>query len=167
MAKNTSGIQIWHKIIKGLNKARIDYVLVGAAALVIHGLPRSTLDLDIYVPAKENILNKLFKIADTLGLQSGQKAILKISHSPKLFTGQWICFSHKGQDILDVFLANKGDFKRLYKNSKLKKDKKISIRVASLHDIAAMKKASGRPIDLSDLDLIKEIMKYKKQERLA
>ncbi len=72
-------------------------------------------------------------------------------------------FSYKGQDVLDVFLANNDEFSRLYKNSKLKKDKKISIRVASLHDIAVMKKASGRPIDLSDLVLIKEIMKYKKQ----
>lgn len=164
MAKNISGIQIWHKIIKGLNKARVDYVLVGAAALVIHGLPRSTLDLDIYVPAKEDTLNKLFKIADALGLQSKQRAVLRISHSPKLFTGQWICFSHKDQDILDVFLANNDEFNRLYKNSKLKKDKKISIRVASLHDIAVMKKASGRPIDLSDLHSIKEMMKYKKKK---
>ena len=162
MAKNISGIQIWHKIIKELNKARLDYVLVGAAALIVHGLPRSTLDLDIYVPAKEESLNKLFKIADNLGLQSEQRAILKVCHSPKLFAGQWICFSHKGQDVLDVFFASENEFKRLYKNSEQKKDKKISIRVASLYDIATMKKASARPIDLSDLDLIREVMKYKK-----
>lgn len=164
MAKNILGVQIWHKIIKELAKTKISYVLVGAAALVIYGFPRSTLDLDIYIPAKENILNKLFKIADTLGLQSEQRDVLSISHSPKLFTGQWICFSYKGQDILDVFLANNDEFSRLYKNSKVKKDKKISIRVASLHDIAIMKKASGRSIDLSDLDLIKEILKYKKKK---
>jgi predicted DNA binding CopG/RHH family protein len=41
----------------------------------------------------------------------------------------------------------------------IKKDKKISIRVASLKDISAMKRASGRPIDLSDLQLIKELKK--------
>jgi len=164
MAKNILGIQIWHKIIKELNKAKLDYVLVGAAALIVHGLPRSTLDLDIYIPAKEDALNKLFKITDNLGLQSEQRAILKIRHSPNLFRGQWICFSHKGQDVLDVFFANENEFDRLYKNSKQKKDKKISIRVASLYDIRAMKKASARPIDLSDLDLIREVMKYKKKK---
>jgi hypothetical protein len=161
MTRNISGIQIWYRIIKELNKARVDYVLVGAAALVVHGLPRSTLDLDIYVPAEENTLIKLFKIANTLGLESEQLSVLKIRHSPKLFTGQWICFSYKGQDILDVFLANEHDFNKLYKNSERKGDKKISIRVASLHDIAVMKKSSGRPIDLSDIDLIKQLMKYK------
>lgn len=157
MAKNISGIKIWHEIIKGLNKAKVDYVLVGAAALVVHGLPRSTLDLDIYVPAKEDSLDKVFKATDTLGLQSKQRAIINIRHSPGLFANQWICFSYNGQDILDVFFADKNDFNKLYKNSKLKKDKNISIRVASLKDITAMKKASGRPIDLSDLQLIKEL----------
>lgn len=88
MAKNISNPQIWHKIIAKLNNTKLDYVLVGAAALVIHGLPRSTLDIDIYVPAKEDILNKLFQTAEDLGLKSKQKDILKISHLPKLFTNQ-------------------------------------------------------------------------------
>lgn len=156
MAKNISGINIWQKIINELNKVKVDYVLVGAAALVVHGLPRSTLDLDIYVPAKENSIDKLFKAADALGLQSEQRAILNIRNSPRLFANQWICFSYRGQDILDVFFANIDDFNKLYKNSEIKEDKKISIRVASLKDITTMKKASGRPIDLSDLRLIKE-----------
>lgn len=164
MARNILNVQIWHKIIKGLNKAKFNYVLVGAAALVIHGIPRTTLDLDIYISAKKDILIKLFKLADILGLESEERAVLKICHSPKLFIGQWLCFSYKDQDVLDVFLASENEFKRLYKNSRLKKDKKISIRVASLHDIAAMKKSSARPIDLSDLDSIREIIKYKKKK---
>jgi hypothetical protein len=156
VTKNISEGKIWQKIIKGLNKEKVDYILVGASALVLHGFPRSTLDIDIYVLSKASSLDKLFKIADTLNLQSEQESILHIRRSPRLFSNQWICFSYEGQDILDVFFADKGDFNKLYKNSELKKDKKISIRVASLKDIIAMKKASGRPIDLSDLQMIKE-----------
>ena len=162
MKKNTSNPEIWHKIIKKFNQTGLDYVLVGGAALVIHGLPRSTLDIDIYVPAKEDVLNKLFNIADSLGLQSEQRSILTISHSPKLFVDQWICFSYKGQDILDVFLSGKKEFEKLYSSSEQKKDKTISIRVASLKDIASMKKKSGRPIDLADIEFIKAAKKYKK-----
>ena len=157
MKKNISETNIWKKIIQGLNNERVKYIIVGAGALVLHGLPRSTLDIDIYVPSKESSLNKLFKIADALGLESEQKAILHIRHSPKLFSNQWICFSYKGQDILDIFFADENDFKKLYKNAVIKKDKKISIRVASLKDIVFMKKALGRTIDLSDLELIKEL----------
>jgi len=164
MARDILKIQIWHNIIKGLNKAKFDYVLVGAAALVVHGIPRSTLDLDIYIPAKKDILIKLFKLGDTLGLRSEQRSVLKICNSSKLFINQWLCFSYKGQDILDVFLASEDEFNRLYKNSELKKDRKTSIRVASLRDITAMKKSSARPIDLSDLNLIKEITECKKKK---
>jgi hypothetical protein len=162
MEKNTSKNQIWHKIINKLNETKLKYVLVGAAALVIHGLPRSTIDIDIYVPAKENILNKLFLIAKTLGLKSEQKDILKISHSPKLFVNQWICFSYKGQDILDVFFASDKEFNKILSHSEIKRDKHLSVRVASLDDIITMKKASGRPIDLADLKLIKESKRYRK-----
>lgn len=156
-------IPIWHRIINKLNEKKIEYVLVGGAALAIHGLPRSTLDIDIYVPAKTGLLNKLFQIADALGIKSEQRAILNIKHLPRLFVNQWICFSYKGQDILDVFFANEKEFKRLYKNSELKKDKSMSVRVASLDDLAVMKKTSARSIDLADLNFIKEIEKYKKK----
>ncbi len=160
MTRNTSDPKIWYKIINKLNEAKLNYVLVGGAALVIYGLPRSTLDIDIYVPAKEEALKKLFKITDSLGLQSEQKAILAISHSPGLFVGQWICFSYEGQDILDVFLAGEREFNKLYGNSEQKEDRAITIRVASLKDIKLMKKKSGRPIDLADLKFIEEAKKY-------
>lgn len=164
MAKNTLDPKIWHKIINKLNNEGLDYVLVGGAALVIHGLPRSTLDIDIYVPAKKEVLNKLFKIADYLGLQSEQRTIVKISHLPELFVDQWICFSYKGQDILDVFLSGEKEFNKLYSNSEEKRDKTTTIRVASLKDIESIKRRSGRPIDLADVKFIKESRKYKKSD---
>lgn len=163
MTKNISNPNIWNKIIKEFNKKKLKYILVGAAALTIHGLPRSTLDIDIYIPARGKTLDKLFKITNSLGLHSEQKSILNLIHSPALFANQWICFSHRGQDILDVFLSKEKEFNKLYKHSKIKKDKTLSIRVASLNDIKKMKKESGRAIDLADLKLIKEINKYRKK----
>ena len=160
MVRNTSRFQIWNRIINKFNIAKLDYVLVGAAALVIHGMPRSTLDIDIYIPARKDILVRLFQIADKLGLESEQRDILKIMLSPELFANQWICFSYKGQDVLDVFFANENDYNKLYKNSKLRRDKNIIVRVASLNDLRAMKKASGRPQDLADIKLIEEARKY-------
>lgn len=162
MAKDISDPKIWHKIIDKLNKEKLNYVLVGGAALVIHGLPRSTLDIDIYVPAKEEVLIKVCKIADSLKLKTEQKSVLAISHLPNLFVGQWICFSYKGRDILDVFFAGEKEFDKLYADSELKKDETATIRVASLKDIAAMKKMSSRPIDLADIEFIKEARKYKR-----
>ena len=157
--------EIWHKIIDSLNKNKLDYVLVGGAALVVHGIPRSTLDIDIYIIAKAETVNKLFKITDALELKSEQKAILTIAHSNKLIANQWISFSYEGRDILDVFLAEERDFKKIYKKSKLERDKDISIRVASLKDIEMMKKASRRPVDIADIELIKKAKRIKSAQR--
>lgn len=165
MERNIFQNQIWHKVIRQLNKQKLDYVLVGGAALIIHGVPRSTLDIDIYIPAREDILIKLFKIADTLGLRSNQRSILSLSRSPKLFTDQWICFSHAKQDVMDVYFAEEKAFAKLFRRSELKRDKSLAVRVASLDDIAAMKKSSRRAVDLADVAYIKEIKKLKKSRK--
>ena len=111
MGKNTLRNQIWYKIIDKLNKEKIDYVVVGATALVIHGLPRSTLDIDIYIPARAEMLNKLFLVAHKLRLQSAQEDILNLSHLPNLYVNQWLCFSYRRQDILDVFWLRSRNFR--------------------------------------------------------
>ena len=71
-------------------------------------------------------------------------------------------YSYKGQDILDVFLAGQKEFDKLYRSSEQKKDRIITIRGASLKDITNMKKRSGRPLGLADIELIKEVEKHKK-----
>lgn len=161
MGNDISKPEIWHKIIDGLNKNKLDYVLVGGAALAVHGIPRSTLDIDIYIVAKAETVNKLFQIADELELKSKQSAILAITGSNKLIADQWISFSCEGRDILDVFLAQEREFKKIFKESKLVRDKDISVRVASLKDIELMKKASARPVDIADIELIRRVKKIR------
>lgn len=161
MENNILKPEILHKIIGSFNKNKLDYVLVGGAALVVHGIPRGTLDIDVYIVAKAETVNKLFKITEALGLKSKQRAILAIAHSSKLIANQWISFSYGGKDILDVFLAEQKEFEKIFKDAKLKRDKDISIKVASLEDIELMKKASGRPVDIADIELIKEAKKIK------
>jgi hypothetical protein len=44
------------EVIASLNRANVDYVVVGGVALNLHGLLRATEDLDIFVrPDPENI----------------------------------------------------------------------------------------------------------------
>ncbi|MBU0467611.1 MAG: hypothetical protein KKD07_10090 [Candidatus Omnitrophica bacterium] len=124
--------------------------------MIIHGMPRSTLDMDIYIPAKGAAVDKIFEIASSLGLKTEHGDIKKISNDPNLISGQWICFAKEEQEILDIYLASDKEFDRLFANSEVKKDKSLAVRVASLKDIEKMKKKAGRPIDLADIAFIKE-----------
>ncbi len=135
--------------------------------MVLHGLPRTTLDLDLYVPGKQDTLINLFEILSALKLKSDQHSVLAMADRPHLFRDQWICFSHAGEDILDVYLARVEDFEELRKGSTIMKNAGLSIRVSSLNDLEILKKASGRPVDKADLYLIREAKQIRRRKRIS
>lgn len=156
--KNTSPVpEAGLKILKDLSKEKIQFVIVGGAAMVLHGIPRSTLDIDVVVPAESHTTNRLFSLAESKSLSSSDKYIVNIADKPHLLIGQWITFQDEhGREIIDVFFENEKEFNRLLKRAKKVKGRQFIFCVASLGDLQAMKKASGRPIDLADIALIKE-----------
>ena len=166
MARDISKTPIWHDIIARLNKARVDYVLVGASALVVHGLPRSTVDIDIYVPAKEDVLKEIFEICAGLRLESEQSAVVTLASRPDLFSDRWICFTQAGEPVLDVYFAPARLFAKLRRHARWKGDDQFKVLVASLNDIAAMKMASNRPVDQADLAMIKKAKQLRRLHKI-
>lgn len=153
------------KTLESFSQQNIPYVIVGAAALVFHGIPRSTIDVDIIVPSRTEIIHKLFQAANKIGLTSPQKKIESLAAKPELLTGQWITFEDRmGRQLIDTFFETIEQFKKLYRNSVKRKHGKTFLRIASLSDIEKMKKESGRPIDLADLAIIREFKNIRKQD---
>lgn len=125
--------------------------------MALHGIPRSTLDIDIIVPAKTEIIIRLFEATQQVGLQSSQAGVLEMAHQPDLLTGQWITFEDSdGYQLVDVLLEQEAVLNDLLGRAVTYKLGEQTLRVASLDDIVAMKKAVGRPIDMSDIALINE-----------
>lgn len=148
--------------LKLLSKERVPHVIVGGAALVLHGIPRSTLDIDIVIPAEKEAMQKLFVIAQRRGFNSRQAALLEISDRAELLIGQWITFCDAdGRDIIDIFFETSKKFRELYRHSKKRRLGSSQLHIASLVDLEKMKKSSGRPIDLADIALIRERRKIK------
>jgi hypothetical protein len=62
----TEGIRMnldYKKIFKGLNRAGIDYLVVGGLAVNFHGIPRMTYDLDLMLLLEpDNILKMVTKL---------------------------------------------------------------------------------------------------------
>ena len=73
-----------------------------------------------------------------------------------MFVGQWITFTYKGQDVLDIYFSEVEEFEKLMVSSKRMTDNELKINVVSLEDLVEMKKQSGRTLDLADIELIKE-----------
>ena len=62
-AWSTDFLDILHELIE----ADVDFMVVGAHALAVHGIPRSTLDLDIWVHASEENASKVIAALKAFG----------------------------------------------------------------------------------------------------
>ncbi len=143
--------------VEAIIREGIPLVIVGGAALALHGIPRSTLDIDIVIPAREKILSQLLKSLEDVGFQSQQQGITRLADKPRFLIGQWVSFNDsEGQETLDVFFEEPEVFARLLSQSLERRGPLVTYQVASLDDLERMKRSSGRPIDLADIALIKE-----------
>ncbi|MCS7180884.1 MAG: nucleotidyl transferase AbiEii/AbiGii toxin family protein, partial [bacterium] len=94
-------------VLKNLVKENISFYIVGGMALVLYGIPRTTLDIDIVIPSDKEMVDKLFEIFKKYSLKSKQKDILLIKEE-RLLIGQWITFEdEKGRELFDIFIEEK------------------------------------------------------------
>lgn len=155
--KKDSEIPDWPLILHKLSQANFDFLVVGGGALVLHGIPRTTLDIDIFIPSDSQDINELFNVLKSLNLKSNDDSFRSLSDHAQLLTGQWISFSiPEGPDIIDIYFCRKGEFYSLHESADIIEIKGLPVFVANLNSLKEMKKKSGRPIDLADIALIDE-----------
>ncbi len=150
----------WKNVLKTLAESGIEFVIIGGAALSLHGIPRTTLDIDIKISAKEGNIRELISTLSGKGLKLDTEDFSLLINKPELLYGQCISFSiAEGLQIIDVFLESPGDFRNLLESSVKIRIGNADIHVASLENIRKMKIEIGRPIDLADVALIDEFLK--------
>ncbi len=164
----------YEEIFKNLNKKRIDYIVVGGVAFVLHGVVRLTADLDLMLSLEEKNIARFVGIMNELGYKprvqvraeelinaENRKLWLK-EKNMKVFS-----FHHPRQPLglIDVFIYEPVDYRKAKVNAVRMKIGNLSIPVASVSDLIAMKKISGRRQDLEDIKALKRIKGYEKNKR--
>ncbi|MBI3991025.1 MAG: hypothetical protein HY350_02640 [Candidatus Omnitrophica bacterium] len=149
-------------VLKSLTGENIPFVVVGGAAIALHGIPRSTLDIDVVVPAHNDIVAKLFSATKSAGFFSKQEDVLNLK--PGLLAGQWITFQDStGRELIDILFEDSKTFDKLLRRAVKRQTEEFIFYVACLDDLEAMKKSTGRPIDRADVALIQEKRNYMKK----
>lgn len=138
--------------IKLLNKHQVEYMVVGGYALALHGKPRHTGDLDIWINVSEENADKLMFVINEFGLAS-----LGLQKNDFLEEGSMVQI---GYPPLRIDLLNTIDgveFNEAYKN-KLSIDLDgLKTDYIGLNDFIRNKTSSGRAQDLSDVKELKKI----------
>ena len=142
--------------IKALNDSKVDYILVGGYAVILHGHSRTTGDMDIWVrKTKENYL-RIIRAFDEFGMP-----LFDMTEKNFLFNDKIDVFSFGvPPSSIDLMTDAKGlDFGDAFKNSSIHELEGIKVRVIHVNDLIKQKKAVNRPKDQNDIEHLKPLDK--------
>lgn len=147
MSTNTILNQDFKEFIQLLNDNQVKYLIIGGYAVAVHGHPRYTKDIDIWIqPSKENSL----KLVTTL-IQFGFGSL---GLTPEDFQApdQIIQLGYPPNRI-DLITSPDGvDFQTCYESKKEFCIDDMTINFIDLDNLRKNKLASGRLQDLADLE---------------
>ena len=142
--------QDFKEFIELLIKNKAEYLIVGGYAVGVHGHPRYTGDLDIWLnPTIENA-EKILKSVNEFGFSS-----FKLTKEDFTKPGNVI---QLGYPPLRIDLLTEIDgvkFEECYRNRKEVIMEEMKVHFIGYNDLLKNKKESGRPRDIDDIDNLK------------
>jgi hypothetical protein len=136
------------RIIAALAERKVRYLLIGGHASIIHGVPRTTTDIDITILSSPSNLRRCIEALKSVGLSSDTEDTGEI-----LGQGGITFNNDRDVDVLTSLPAGE-DFERLWKNRVKVRYRGQNIHVISSRDQARLLKAAGRKRDLEDLEFL-------------
>ncbi len=134
------------EMLSELSVAGAEFIIVGAHALAVHGLPRATGDLDIWIRSTPENAGKVWKALMAFGAPLDQLSMNDLSTPGIIFQiGVVPCRIDILTDIDGV------EFDEAWANRKYIKIHSIDIPVIGMQELLKNKKAAGRPQDIADV----------------
>ena len=140
------------ELLESLNKNKVRYLLIGGYAVGMHGHPRATEDIDLFVSRDEHNAKRIIWALTEFGLGTSN---LK----PEIFT-QENSLVVMGVAPLAVDILNylKGiDFESAFQRRKVVTCAGIEVNLISLEDLIKNKIAVGRHKDLADVERLTQV----------
>jgi hypothetical protein len=142
--------QDFREFVELLNKHRVPYLIVGGYAVGVHGHPRYTGDLDVWIKPDETTAKLMVQIMQEFGF--GSFGLSESDFLTKENIIQLGCPPFR----IDVLTSIDGvQFEACYPNRVIIDDENVPVNFISLKDLRKNKKSTGRPRDLDDLDNLK------------
>ncbi len=137
-------------IFRALNRDEVRYLLIGGYASVIHGVPRTTVDIDIAVDPDPDNVRRALESLRQVGL------VPELDHVDDIL-GQGGVTATDDRDV-DLITSTKGaTFDELWPGRMVVVFRNTEIRVVSRQDQIRLLRASGRPQDLEDAELLESL----------
>ena len=136
-------------ILSILSEKKVKFLLVGAYAMAVHGFPRSTMDIDIFIMPDPENAPLVFQALEDFGAPVSDLSIEDLKKEDLIFQiGVAPC-------RIDIITSIDGiKFEDAYIRSEIVDIEGISIHVLSKQDLIINKRASGRKRDIADIEML-------------
>lgn len=139
----------FREFLSALNKAGVHYVLVGGYSVILHGYPRTTGDMDIWVDRTADNYKRLQSAFELFGMP-----VFDMTEDNFLNHKTWDVFTFGKPPVAIDIMVKLEDFSfaDFFIRSIWFEDGDIKVRVIQKNDLIAAKRKTGRSKDLNDLE---------------
>lgn len=151
---------IYGEVFKMLEQRKIRYVVAGGVAVVLHGVPRATMDLDLIVHLDRENMSKFIQGMTQLGF------LPKVPVNPEELADpqkrQTWMREKEIMSLVDVFIQEPIAFAELENEKVIVTIEKVPISIVSKRHLKQLKKVAGREQDLADVQTLQELDEIEK-----
>ncbi len=164
---------VYEDVFKVLNHARIKYVVAGGVAVVLHGFPRYTGDLDLMVYLDEKNLGRFFDALGKVGFLP-KVPVKKEEFQDESTRKRWkkeknmIVFSFQNRQppfrLIDMFVDEPLRFSDVDRKALRVRYGRVNIPIMAIEHLIELKNAAGRGKDLEDIVQLRAIQERCNEE---
>lgn len=155
-------MSLLERLVKALNQQKIPYAIVGGVAVALHGAPRGTIDIDIVIKHTVRVFKSVETCLKGLGflprlpVTANEVFAFKNEYISRRNLIAWSFYNPTNPlEVIDIILTHDlSDMKTVNKKMGLS-----TLKVLAVEDLINMKKKSGRPQDIEDIKVLKELLK--------
>ena len=145
-------------LLKLLNEHNVRYLIIGAYAFPLYGYTRATMDIDIFIePTPENAKNTIAALT-----QFGYD-MTEISPD-EMLKKKILIRQYELETDIHPFVTGV-NFADVWKNKTPGQIEGIPVNFPSLDDLINMKQAAGRPKDIQDLEMLRQLKNMSGQQQ--
>ncbi|HXV06011.1 MAG TPA: hypothetical protein VFP23_08945 [Solirubrobacterales bacterium] len=149
------------ELFAALARHGVDYVTIGGIAIQAHGGQRLTQDLDIAIATSAENLERLAGALSEVDARilgpDGQRSSSTPGASLLGSSDQWHLITDHGPLDVVTIPAHLGSFEEVRSRAHETPLGDLTVPIAHRQDLLKMKRASGRPQDLADAQLLESL----------
>lgn len=157
----------YEDVLRALDAAAIRFVLVGGVAVILHGVPRTTADLDLVIDLEEGNVRRFVGVMVQLGFVP-RAPVAAADLASADHRRAWVADKHmmaftfhrpgRPLEEVDILIDPPLPFAELAAGAVLLEAEGLRLPIVGIRHLIRMKEHAGRAQDVADVDALRRLL---------